>query len=67
LREAWFAVMRAVRTAEMRMRCKVLTWQELALLLPDGLRHFLDVKYGIAAPGLAPTDISSLHGMPDDE
>lgn len=62
LREAWFAVMRAVRTAEMRMRCKVLTWQELVTLLPDGLRCFLDVKYGIAAPGSAPKEIGSLRG-----
>ncbi|WP_109484398.1 PGN_0703 family putative restriction endonuclease [Occallatibacter savannae] len=51
LREAWFSVMRAVRTAEMRTRCKVLTWQELVPLLPAELRNFLDSKYGIAAPG----------------
>lgn len=49
--EKWFDVMRAVRTAEMRTRLKVLTWQELAAVLPDGLREFLDVKYGIGAPG----------------
>jgi hypothetical protein len=46
--EAWFDVMRAVRTAEMRTRLKVLTWQELAGALPEGLREFLSVKYGIA-------------------
>lgn len=51
LREAWFSVIRAVRNAEMRMRCKVLTWQELVPVLPGGLQRFLDVKYGIAAPG----------------
>lgn len=51
LREAWFLVMRAVRTAEMRTRCKVLTWQELVPHLPDGLSNFLGIKYGIAAPG----------------
>jgi hypothetical protein len=52
LREAWFDVMRAVRMADMRTRLKVLTWQELAAVLPEKLRDFLDVKYGIAAPGL---------------
>jgi hypothetical protein len=62
LREGWFAVMRAVRTAEMRMRCKVLTWQELVTLVPDGLRRFLDLKYGIAAPGAAPKEIARLRG-----
>jgi hypothetical protein len=47
LREAWFAVMRAVKSAEMRVRCKVITWQELAGMAPEGLREFLDLKYGI--------------------
>jgi hypothetical protein len=49
LREAWFRVMTAVRSAEMRVRCKVLTWQELATLLPEPLREFLERKYGIVA------------------
>lgn len=57
LRESWFQVMRAVKTAEMRVRCKVLTWQELAPVLPQGLREFLDVKYGIAAPGCGITTV----------
>ena len=57
LREAWFAVMRAVKDAEMRVRSKVLTWQELTLYLPEGLREFLDVKYGIVAPGSRPCEI----------
>ena len=47
LREAWFEVMRAVRHAELRVRLKVLTWQELAAVLPEGLREFLGEKYGI--------------------
>ena len=51
LREAWFAVMAAVKSAEMRVRCKVLTWQELAALLPEELQEFLDLKYGIVGPG----------------
>lgn len=47
LREEWFEVMRAVRFAELRVRLKVLTWQELAALLPVELREFLAAKYGI--------------------
>ena len=30
LREAWFAVMAAVKSAEIRTRCKAMTWQESA-------------------------------------
>ncbi len=51
LREAWFNVMAAVRSADLRVRLKVLTWQELAAWLPEALQEFLDVKYGIVAPG----------------
>jgi len=51
LREEWFQVMAAVRSADLRVRLKVLTWQELAALLPDALQEFLDIKYGIVAPG----------------
>jgi hypothetical protein len=51
LREAWFQVMAAVKPAEMRVRCKVMTWQELAALLPEGLQDFLDWKYGIVRAG----------------
>lgn len=51
LREAWFRVMAAVKSADLRVRLKVITWQELAALLPDPLQEFLDLKYGIVAPG----------------
>lgn len=54
LREAWFQVMAAVRSAEMRVRLKVITWQELAAALPEGLQVFLDWKYGIAEPRYSP-------------
>jgi hypothetical protein len=62
LREAWFEVMTAVKSAELRTRLKVLTWQELAALLPDALQEFLDLKYGIVAPGreASPVEPSSL-------
>jgi hypothetical protein len=53
LREEWFAIMAAVRNADLRVRLKALTWQELAALLPEPLQHFLAVKYGIVAPGCA--------------
>ena len=52
LREAWFRVMAAVKSVEMKMRCKVLTWQELVPLLTEGLQKFLKDKYGIVRPGL---------------
>ncbi|KAA6457897.1 hypothetical protein DYQ86_21265 [Acidobacteria bacterium AB60] len=47
LKEAWFRVMGAVRSAEMRSRCLMVTWQELAALAPAGLQAFLAAKYGI--------------------
>lgn len=49
LQEQWFAVMRCVRDAELRTRCKMLTWQELAEALPERLQCFLAEKYGIGA------------------
>jgi hypothetical protein len=63
LREAWFQVMAAVKNAEMRVRCAVLTWQELAALVPDELQEFLDAKYGIAAPGEAPSAADGVGGF----
>ena len=47
LLEQWYAVMRCVKPAELRTRMKVLTWQELAEVLPKDLQGFLKVKYGI--------------------
>ena len=49
LREAWFEVMACIRLVDLRLRCKVLTWQELAEALPGKLQRFLQEKYGIAA------------------
>jgi hypothetical protein len=43
--------MAAVRPADLRTRCQVLTWQELAPLLPEDLQDFLDLKYGIVSAG----------------
>jgi hypothetical protein len=49
LRDAWYDVMRCVKLHDLRLRCKVLTWQELAEALPAPLQAFLEEKYGIAA------------------
>lgn len=57
LGEQWFRVMAAVKSAALRTRLKVLTWQELAALLPAPLQQFLDLKYGIVAPGNTPSPI----------
>ena len=48
LRDAWYDVMRCVKLHELRLRCKVLTWQELAAALPERLQGFLEEKYGIS-------------------
>jgi hypothetical protein len=45
--EAWYAVMKCVSSSHLRIRCKVLTWQELAQVLPPRLQEFLRLKYGI--------------------
>lgn len=45
--QAWYEVMRSVRAMHLRLRCKVLTWQELAAALPKQLQQFLEEKYGI--------------------
>ena len=49
LREQWYAVMRCIRAHELRMRCRMVTWQELARVVPGTLRRFLGEKYGIVA------------------
>ncbi len=64
LREAWFEVMATVRSAEMRVRLKVLTWQELAAFLPVELQQFLDVKYGIVAPGRNASPLIEINPRP---
>lgn len=41
------AVLSCVRPLELRTRCRVVTWQEMACGLPGRLREFLRVKYGV--------------------
>jgi hypothetical protein len=60
LREVWFQVMAAVRSADLRVRMKVLTWQELARLVPDELQEFVDLKYGIVAPGKTASPVGEI-------
>jgi hypothetical protein len=49
--EAWYAIIRCVCPIELRLRCGVLTWQELAKALPRTLHGFLAEKYGIECRG----------------
>lgn len=60
LREQWYRVMAAVKHAEVRVRLKVLTWQELAANLPGELQEFLDLKYGIVAPETTASSIDDV-------
>ena len=48
---AWQSVLFAVRSAALRCRLTLLTWQELAHLLPRPLQSFLAEKYGLASNG----------------
>jgi restriction endonuclease-like protein len=45
--ERWYSVMRAVKNCVLRCRLQLLTWQELAGVMPASLRKFLALKYGI--------------------
>lgn len=56
--EAWYAVMKCITIADLRTRCKVLTWQELSGALPRDLQKFLDLKYGIVPPGSTPIAVN---------
>ncbi len=50
--ESWYRIVRAVRPFELRYRLKLLTWQELSMVLPDDLQRFLAIKYGIRLDSL---------------
>ena len=45
--ETWYKVLSAVHRPTFAARLKLLTWQELAAVLPKELQRFLGVKYGI--------------------
>ncbi len=63
LLEQWYAVMRCVKDAELRVRCKVLTWQELSEALPEELQQFLDEKYGIGPGPLVPYEYDHMREL----
>ena len=46
--EVWYTVLSAVHCSGFAWRLKLLTWQELAAVLPADLQQFLETKYGIA-------------------
>jgi hypothetical protein len=60
LQEAWFAVMRSIRISDLRLRCRILTWQELATVAPPKLKNFLAQKYGIGYASTGTCDDESL-------
>jgi len=45
--EAWYRILRCVRSCELRSRMALLTWQELGGVVPATLQKFLEKKYGI--------------------
>jgi hypothetical protein len=47
--EIWYSVLSAVHYPSFAWRLKLLTWQELALVLPKDLQQFLEAKYGIVS------------------
>ena len=51
LKEMWYSVLQAVKPVNLRVRCKMLTWQEMAEVLPRDLQRFLAEKYGIFPNG----------------
>ncbi len=65
--DQWFRVMSSVKVPELRLRCKVLTWQELTFVLPTALQDWLESKYAITAPGRAPAKPLGIHNLQSDE
>jgi hypothetical protein len=65
--ESWYAVLRCVRPVDLRVRCKVLLWQELCVVLPEPLGEFLEAKYGIVAPGRTPAVVFNGRELEDRE
>lgn len=47
LADAWYAVMKCVKSIELRTKLRMSTWQEVAGVSPLKLRQFLRTKYGI--------------------
>jgi hypothetical protein len=47
LQEAWAEVGKAMMSTDLKERCRLITWQQVAALLPPELQTFLAGKYGI--------------------
>lgn len=47
LTDAWWGVIRAVRSMQLQARMRLVTWQEIAAVLPRALRGMLAEKYDI--------------------
>jgi hypothetical protein len=47
--ENWYSILSAVHYPTFATRLKLLTWQELASVLPKDLQQFLEAKYGIVS------------------
>jgi hypothetical protein len=45
--ELWYATLQGVKILDLRLRCRVVTWQEVARAAPRGLQTFLAEKYGL--------------------
>ena len=54
-----YAVMKCVRSTDLKTKCKILTWQELSVALPLRLQRFLNLKYGITSSRAAPQAFES--------
>jgi hypothetical protein len=59
LMELWYSVMSAVMPSELRVRCKLFTWQEAAEFVPRPLAVFLRQKYGIVPPAGQPRKVTA--------
>lgn len=52
MEEAWFRVLSAMRSFDLRSRMQMVSWQEVAATLPSTVRSFLFEKYGIESGGI---------------
>ncbi|NTU80388.1 MAG: hypothetical protein HGA45_13595 [Chloroflexales bacterium] len=47
LLQEWWQICRAISDISIRMRCNILTWQQIASVCPAPLKMFLQGKYGL--------------------
>ena len=51
LEEIWFRVLCAMRSSSLRSRMVLVSWQELAAVMPVSVQRFLGQKYGVLPQG----------------